>query len=119
MSSLLVVSSTAVGCRKGGRPDVGSKFKVPSSVPKSSGSRSSAARATLEPRAHEGLNLGLVSDNSAKLSPVFGALVSSAAAAALMFGSAPAYAADTLASAATFTKTCAGCHSAGGRDGPA
>lgn len=109
MSSLLVVSSTVVVVsRKGGRLDFRSKSKVPSSTPKLSASRSSA----MEPHDHD----GVISGSSVKAHPLFRALVSSAAAAALIFGSAPAYAVDTPAAAETFTKTCAGCHAAGGWD---
>ena len=74
-------------------------------------STTTTTRATLEPRDHEeGLTFGA----HPKVIPAFNAMVSSAAAVALMFGSAaPAYA-DTPAE--TFTKTCAGCHAAGGRD---
>lgn len=109
MCSLLVVSSTVVvGSRKGGRLELRTKSKMPSSMPKWSASRSSAVK----PHDHD----GVVSGISVKAHPLCRALVSSVAAAALMFGSAPAYAADTLAVAETFTKSCAGCHAAGGRD---
>ena len=112
--SLVIVSTSAVlGCRRGrGANGAVAKSRVASSTnlkaESSFRNTSTTPRATLEPSDDEGLAVG----SHPKAMPVFSALVSSATSLALMFGSAaPAYA-DTPAE--TFTKTCAGCHAAGG-----